>query len=68
MRGRSQQKGVMLDLALSFILVLWSIQLFLLITALDAYLGGDTDILWPLALSSLVLAFINVKLVSMVRQ
>lgn len=67
MRGRQQQKGVMLDLSLSFILVLWSIQLFCLITALDAYLGGNTGILWPLAVSSLVLALINIKLVSMVR-
>lgn len=67
MNNTQKQKTVMLDLILVFILVLWTIQLFLLITGLDAYLGGDKGILWPIAASSLVLGGINLKLVSMVR-
>ncbi|GGJ35517.1 DUF6755 family protein [Deinococcus roseus] len=67
MNHQNQQKTVVVDLILLFVLVLWTIQLFLLITGLDAYLGGDHGILWPIAASSLGLGGLNLKLVSMIR-
>lgn len=50
-----------------FVLVLWIIQLFLVITGLDAYLGGQAGILWPAAITSTLLALINLKLVSYIQ-
>ena len=67
MNRQNQQKTVVIDLILLFVLVLWTIQLFLLITGLDAYLGGEKGILWPIAASSLALGGLNLKLVSMIR-
>ncbi|MNL75437.1 hypothetical protein D3C87_2012420 [compost metagenome] len=50
-----------------FVLLLWIIQLFLVITGIDAYLGGQAGILWPAAITSAVLALINLKLVSYIQ-
>lgn len=56
-----------IDALLLFVLVLWTIQLFLFITGLDAHLGGEKAILWPAAITSVVIAVVNVMLVRGVR-
>lgn len=67
MSGRSRARRWVVDGIFMFELVLWILQLFLVITSLDAFLGGQGDILWPAALTSTVLALVNLKLVSFIR-
>lgn len=67
MSGRRSQRGRVIDIVLLFVLVLWTVQLFLLMTGLDAFMGGETRVLWPAALSSLALAAVNVTLVRGIR-
>jgi hypothetical protein len=66
--GRARAKLWIVDGIFMFELVLWTLQLFLVVTGLDAYLGGQHGVLWPAALSSIVLALVNVKLVSFIRE
>jgi membrane protein implicated in regulation of membrane protease activity len=63
MRDPREPRLWLMDGIFLFVLVLWTSQLFLLITGLDAYLGGQKNILWPAAITSVVLALINVWLV-----
>jgi hypothetical protein len=67
MRGRSNNRLWVVDGVLLFVLVLWTAQLFLLISGLDAFLGGDYGILWPAAISSIVIAAICVRLVGLLK-
>lgn len=47
---------------LTFIILIVVLQLWLLTATMNAYLGGDTSILWPAALASLVCLALNVGL------
>jgi membrane protein implicated in regulation of membrane protease activity len=53
----------LLDAILLFILLLWIMQLFLLMTGLDAFLARERQMLWPAAIGSLVLAVMSLALV-----
>ena len=55
------------DAIFLFVVVVWTVQLFLVITGLDAYLGGEDGILWPAAIASVVLAAVNLALVLLIR-
>jgi hypothetical protein len=44
---------------LSLVLIIVILQLWLLTATMNAYLGGDTSILWPAALASLVCLALN---------
>ena len=50
MRGRHAQPIQVINIILLFVLVLWTIQLFLLITGLDAFMGGEKRLLISAAL------------------
>ncbi|MNY41096.1 hypothetical protein D3C86_1758830 [compost metagenome] len=63
----SDPRAWLVDGIFLFVLLLWIIQLFLVITGIDAYLGGQAGILWPAAITSAVLALINLKLVSYIQ-
>lgn len=65
-RPRYNQRSLIVGILLAFILVFWSIQLFILMTALDAYLGKEHRLLWPSALSSLLLAALTLWLVRLI--
>jgi membrane protein implicated in regulation of membrane protease activity len=67
MRDPREPRLWLIDGIFLFVLVLWTSQLFLLITGLDAYLGGQKNILWPAAITSLVLAAINLFLMRYTR-
>lgn len=67
MRNPREPRLWLIDGIFLFVLVLWTVQLFLLITGLDAYLGGQKSVLWPAAITSVVLAAINVWLVRFTR-
>lgn len=47
---------------LCFVLVLVICQLWLLTATMNAYLGGDSSVIWPAALASLVCLGLNVGL------
>jgi hypothetical protein len=47
---------------LCVVLVLVVLQLWLLTATMNAYLGGDEQVLWPAALASLVCFFLNLGL------
>jgi hypothetical protein len=66
-RPANQSRLWVIDGILMFVIVLWTAQLFLIITGLDAYLGGEHGILWPAAISSIVIAAICVRLVALIK-
>jgi len=66
-RPANQTRLWVIDGVLMFVIVLWTVQLFLIITGLDAYLGGEHSILWPAAISSIVIAALCVRLVAYIR-
>lgn len=47
---------------LSLVVIIVILQLWLLTATMNAYLGGDTSILWPAALASLVFLGLNIGL------
>ena len=47
---------------LAFVLMLVILQLWLLTATMNAYLGGDTSVIWPAASASLVCLTLNVGL------
>lgn len=65
-RPRYAQKSLVIGLLLAFVLIFWTVQLFILMTALDAWLGGEKGLLWPSALSSLFLAALTLVLVRLI--
>ena len=65
-RPRYAQQSLIIGLLLAFVLVFWTVQLFILMTALDAYLGGEHHLLWPSALSSLLLGALSLWLVRLI--
>ena len=65
-RPRYAQRSLIVGLLLAFILVFWTVQLFILMTALDAALGGERALLWPSAISSVLLAALTLWLVRLI--
>jgi hypothetical protein len=47
---------------LCIVLVLVVLQLWLLVATMNAYLGGDTAVVWPAAIASLVCFLLNLGL------
>ncbi|MCD0155923.1 DUF6755 family protein [Deinococcus sp. 6GRE01] len=65
-RPKYAQRSLIIGLILSFVLIFWTVQLFILMTGLDAYLGKEYGILWPGALSSIGLAALTLVLVRLI--
>ena len=63
MRDPREPRLWLIDGIFLFVLVLWVVQLFLVITGIDAYLGGERGVLWPAALASVAIAAVNAYLV-----
>lgn len=59
----NSQRSLIVNIILSIVFMLWIIQLFILMTSLDAWMGGETALLWPSAISSVVLTFLTFGLV-----
>jgi len=53
---------------LVFVLILVILQLWLLTATMNAYLGGDTAIVWPAAVASLICFALNAGLVRYLRK
>ncbi len=68
MRDPREPRLWVIDGIFMFVLILWMLQLFLLISGLDAYLGGQRGILWPAAISSVVISLVCFGLVRMIRR
>lgn len=58
---RSQRTTIVYGM-LAFVLVLVVCQLWLLTATMNAYLGGDTSVIWPAAIASLACFGLNVGL------
>jgi hypothetical protein len=59
--ARSQRMTIVLGI-LCLVIVIVILQLWLLSATMNAYLGGDSSILWPTALGSLVCFGLNAGL------
>ena len=59
--SRSQRMTIITGI-LSLVLIIVILQLWLLTATMNAYLGGDSSVLWPAALASLVCLGLNVGL------
>lgn len=59
--ARTQRMTIVLGI-LSFVVLIVILQLWLFTATMNAYLGGDTSVLWPAALASLVCLGLNVGL------
>ncbi len=59
--SRSQRMTIITGI-LSLVLIIIVLQLWLFTATMNAYLGGDTTVLWPAALASLVCLGLNVGL------
>lgn len=59
--SRSQRMTIVTGI-LSLVSILVILQLWLLTTTMNAYLGGDESVLWPAAIVSLVCLLLNVGL------
>jgi hypothetical protein len=59
--SRSQRMTIVTGI-LTLVMIIVILQLWLLTATMNAYLGGDTGVLWPAALASLVCLVLNVGL------
>jgi len=59
--ARTQRMTIVLGI-LSFVVLIVILQLWLFTATMNAYLGGDTSVLWPAALASLVCLGLNAGL------
>ena len=57
-----QQRSTIVNGILCIVLVLVVLQLWLLTATMNAYLGGDTTVIWPAAGVSLVCLILNLGL------
>ncbi|HEY7180446.1 MAG TPA: DUF6755 family protein [Blastocatellia bacterium] len=57
-----EQKTTIVYGILCIVLVLVVLQLWLLVATTNAYLGGDTGVVWPAAIASLVCLLLNLGL------
>ncbi|QFP77032.1 DUF6755 family protein [Deinococcus sp. AJ005] len=65
-RPRYAQRSLIVGVLLAFVLIFWSIQLFILMLALDAFLGKEYALLWPAAISSALMAALTLWLVRLI--
>jgi uncharacterized membrane protein YjjP (DUF1212 family) len=63
-----QQRMPIVQGMLAFVLVLVVLQLWLLTATMNAYLGGDTAVIWPAAFASLACFLLNVGLLRYLRR
>jgi hypothetical protein len=59
--ARTQRMTIVLGI-LSFVVLMVILQLWLFTATMNAYLGGDTSVLWPAAVASLVCLGLNAGL------
>ena len=57
-----EQRSTILYGMIAFVLTLVILQLWLLTATMNAYLGGDTSVIWPAACASLLCLLLNVGL------
>lgn len=56
------QRATVVSGMLAFIIIIVLLQLWLLTATMNAFLGGDTEVIWPAALASLGCLALNVGL------
>ncbi len=61
-RFTRSQRMTIVNGMLTFVVLIVILQLWLLTSTMNAYLGGDTSVLWPAALASLVCLGLNAGL------
>jgi type IV secretory pathway TrbD component len=57
-----EQRTIIINGILCFVLILAMLQLWLLTATVNAYMGGDSAIVWPAAAASLVCVALNYPL------
>ncbi|MCC6419480.1 MAG: hypothetical protein IT429_14705 [Gemmataceae bacterium] len=57
-----EQRSTIIYGMLCLVLILVILQLWLLTATMNAYLGGDADVIWPAALASLICLLLNLGL------
>ena len=57
-----EHREIIISGILAFVLILVILQLWLLTATMNAYLGGDTSIVWAAAIASLLCLALNVGL------
>jgi len=57
-----QQRATILNGMLAFVLIIVVLQLWLLSATMNAYLGGDTSVIWPAAAASVCCFALNAGL------
>ena len=57
-----EQRTTVIYGMIAFILLLVILQLYLLVATMNAYLGGDTGVIWPAAAASLFCLALNAGL------
>lgn len=57
-----QQRTTIVHGMLAFVLMIVILQLWLLTATMNAYLGGDTSVIWPAAAASLLCLLLNIGL------
>lgn len=62
-----EQKTVVVQGILCFVVILVVLQLWLLAATMNAHLGGDESVVWPAALASLACLGLNLGLLKYLR-
>jgi hypothetical protein len=57
-----EQRTTVIYGMIAFILILVVLQLYLLVATMNAYLGGDTAVIWPAAAASIFCLLLNAGL------
>jgi hypothetical protein len=58
------QRTIVVYGMLTFVLMIVVLQLWLLTATMNAFLGGDTDVIWPAAWASVVCLLLNAGLLA----
>lgn len=61
-RASREQMLIIVYGILSIVLIIDVLQLWLLVATMNAYLGGDSSVIWPAAGASIVCLLLNVGL------
>ena len=57
-----EQRATVISAMLAFVLILVVLQLWLLVSTMNAYLGGDESVIWPAAIASFLCFLLNAGL------
>ena len=57
-----QQRTTIVHGMLAFVVIIVMMQLWLLTATMNAYLGGDSSVIWPAAAASLLCLLLNIGL------